>query len=158
MKSEHLNQLSFSVLQSSSKGHTHKLCYIVSINPKARVERGFMGKNTHRTIIYIYMNTQANSSVPTTIFESKASTTWFFLSTNSSRNTCSTHVLIFIVISVIFIIILFMTITIIILRPIHGLIGLGSGHNWSWGGDVILCTHINTQMGRSQKLCTNTVT
>jgi len=54
MKSEHLNQLSFSVLQSSSKGHTHKLCYIVSINPKARVERGFMGKNTHRTIIYIH--------------------------------------------------------------------------------------------------------
>lgn len=92
------------------------------------------------------MNTQANSSGPTTIFESKASTTWFFLSTNSSRNTCSTHILIFIVISVIFIIILFLIITIIILRPIHGLIGLGSGHNWSWGGDVILCTHINTQI------------
>lgn len=90
------------------------------------------------------MNTEA--LLPTTALESKASTTCFSLSTNSSRNACSTHILIFIVISVIFIIILFKIITIIKLRPIHRPIGLRSGHNWSWGGDVTLCTHINRQV------------
>ena len=145
MKSEHLNQFPFLSSNPQAKSTHTSFATLWASTPK-KVERGFTGENTRSTIIYIYMNTHANSLVPTTIFESKASTTLFFFSTNSSRNTCSTHVLIFIVISVIFIIILFMIITIIILRPIHGLIGLGSGHNWSWGGDVILCTHMNTQI------------